>query len=348
MSATTFINPSALAFNPPSPAPSSSYTHDDDEDAGPSRKRQRTADSSPNDSTSTAAPTKDLSLSEQRKEARAHRNRIAAQNSRDRRKAQFSYLERRVAELEEENRRLRAGMQVPSTVAPTVVRTTGFASQVALSAALEDRLRAERERERERENQELKERIRTLERGWDAVVKALAAQGLPTGLGPTTQPAPEPTTAQAPVVVPSQPTTTKPAYTSFPSPAPSNASLDFDITTPSTTTTSPIFSSPQSQSHSHAAQAHSTHDETTRHLARVATTGGPSLARSVSLQRVVSAAVSVSASTAERHAMPPYLRALQLKGIAQQQQQQQQRTATRRWRTSFGRSSRRRALRLRK
>ncbi|KAJ7888196.1 hypothetical protein B0H13DRAFT_2342050 [Mycena leptocephala] len=38
--------------------------------------------------------------------SRADRNRIAAQNSRDRRKAQFSYLERRLSELEEENRQL--------------------------------------------------------------------------------------------------------------------------------------------------------------------------------------------------------------------------------------------------
>jgi len=49
---------------------------------------------------------------EERKEARAHRNRIAAQNSRDKRKAQFGALEKRVAELEEENRRLRAGMSI--------------------------------------------------------------------------------------------------------------------------------------------------------------------------------------------------------------------------------------------
>ncbi|KAF8169665.1 hypothetical protein BJ912DRAFT_999223 [Pholiota molesta] len=266
MSATTFIDPAALTFTPPSPAPSSSYTHDDDEDAGPSRKRQRTADS--NDTT------KELSVSEQRKEARAHRNRIAAQNSRDRRKAQFTYLERRVAELEEENRRLRAGIQVPPAApSPAQVPATGFASQVALSSVLEDRLRAERERERERENQELKERIRTLERGWDAVVKALAAQGLPTGLTVSTA-QPEPAQITAPVAIPTQqPTTTQPAYTAFPSPAPSNASLDFDlsISAPSTTTTtiSPLFAAPAPQPPTPAAQTTDTHThtQTTRHLA---------------------------------------------------------------------------------
>ncbi|KAF8187524.1 hypothetical protein BJ912DRAFT_424738 [Pholiota molesta] len=57
-------------------------------------------------------PTMELSLSGQREEARVPRNRIAAQNPRDRRKAQFSHLQWRVAELEEENRRLRAGMHV--------------------------------------------------------------------------------------------------------------------------------------------------------------------------------------------------------------------------------------------
>ncbi|KAF8187521.1 hypothetical protein BJ912DRAFT_970051 [Pholiota molesta] len=265
MPATTFIDPAALTFTPPSPAPSSSYTHDDDEDAGPSRKRQRTADS--NDTT------KELSVSEQRKEARAHRNRIAAQNSRDRRKAQFTYLERRVAELEEENRRLRAGIQVPPAApSPTQVAATGFASQVALSSVLEDRLRAERERERERENQELKERIRTLERGWDAVVKALAAQGLPTGLTVATA-QPEPAQTIPPVAVPTQqPTTTQPAYTAFPSPAPSNASLDFDLaisasSTTTTTTTSPLFAAPPPQPPTPAVQITDTHTQTTRHLA---------------------------------------------------------------------------------
>ncbi|TFY73352.1 hypothetical protein EWM64_g10660 [Hericium alpestre] len=67
------------------PAPSSTE--------GPPRKRTRT----------------DLTP-EERKEARAHRNRIAAQNSRDKRKAQFATLERRIVELEEENRTLRASM----------------------------------------------------------------------------------------------------------------------------------------------------------------------------------------------------------------------------------------------
>jgi hypothetical protein len=44
----------------------------------------------------------------------------------------------------------------------------------------------ERDKARDRENEELRERIKTLEKGWDAVVKALAAQGLPTGI-PTPQ-----------------------------------------------------------------------------------------------------------------------------------------------------------------
>ena len=61
----------------------------------------------PSHASSSSEPPRKRSRSEvtaeERKEARAHRNRIAAQNSRDRRKAQFSYLERRVAELEEEH-----------------------------------------------------------------------------------------------------------------------------------------------------------------------------------------------------------------------------------------------------
>jgi hypothetical protein len=122
----------------------------------------------------------------------------------------------------------------------------------------------EREKARERENEELKERIKTLEKGWDAVVKALAAQGLPTGI-----PAPPPATTKSedspsqmeppsgfPVIVPNS--------TVFPiSPAPSNTSLssssfdfEFDVV----------------------------ESESTRHLARVATT--EATPPSVSLQRV--------------------------------------------------------------
>ncbi|KAH0589604.1 hypothetical protein H2248_005336 [Termitomyces sp. 'cryptogamus'] len=127
---------------------------------------------SPSSSSPRKRPRTDAT-SEERKEARAHRNRIAAQNSRDRRKAQFAYLEQRVAELEEENRILRARRGVPLP--------------------------------HERENEELRERIKTLERGWDAVVKALAAQGLPL-VAPPTPPPPAPV---------------------FPiSPAPSHSSLD--------------------------------------------------------------------------------------------------------------------------
>ncbi|KAK0195021.1 hypothetical protein F5146DRAFT_1023922, partial [Armillaria mellea] len=216
------VNPSALSSQS-SPAP----------EAGPSRKRPRSEVSS-----------------EERKEARAHRNRIAAQNSRDRRKAQFTYLERRVAELEEENRQLR----------------------------LADEQRAA-DKARERENEELRERIKTLEKGWDAVVKALAANGVPTGLSlPSSEPTPAPPPQQpAPTPAPTQtnpPPKTESTLTQITplSPAPSShSSLDFD---------SPMFS-PSSPS------SDVSDVEPTRHLARVATTSGPvSSGTMVSLQRV--------------------------------------------------------------
>ncbi|KAF9009156.1 hypothetical protein BDZ89DRAFT_1104642 [Hymenopellis radicata] len=124
----SFVNPSSIS------------------ESGPSRKRPRS----------------DVS-SEERKEARAHRNRIAAQNSRDRRKAQFCQLERRVQELEEENRQLRAGYGLAQATTPPP--------------------KSPEQAARDRENEELKERIKTLEKGWDAVVKALAAQGLPGNTG---------------------------------------------------------------------------------------------------------------------------------------------------------------------
>ncbi|TEB37230.1 hypothetical protein FA13DRAFT_1786417 [Coprinellus micaceus] len=220
-------------FDSPSPSPSSP-THDlPSSSSQPPRKRARTEVSS-----------------EERKEARAHRNRIAAQNSRDRRKAQFSYLERRVAELEDENRRLRAGIPVsPPTTTPltamapppqfSAVNLPSLASlaSVAASAAAgipmrshEEELRMRREQERERENEELKERIKTLERGWDAVVKALAAQGLPTGISPSSNDSQSPTNNAS---------SSSPSSSSKPSSSTPNAGASTSQTTPSTTS-SPV------------------------------------------------------------------------------------------------------------
>lgn len=222
--------PSSPAESSQSPTPSTSELTD------PPRKRSR-SDISP----------------DERKEARAHRNRIAAQNSRDRRKAQFVYLERRVVELEEENRQLRAGMGL-----------TG------LHRAEEDKVEEQRERDtaRDRENEELRARIKTLETGWEAVVKALAASGLPLSI-PSAPPSSslsdsslssQPSTSALPVLVP------QPSASVFPlSPALSQA--------PSPRSSTPIYPLDFDDS------------EPTRHLARVATTDAPLLS-SVSLQRV--------------------------------------------------------------
>ena len=195
----SFIDPNTLSI-PGSPEP------------GPSRKRPRSEMSA-----------------EERKEASAHRNRIAAQHSRDRRKAQFSYLERRVAELEEENRQLKAGLGL----------------------------------NKDRENEELRERIKTLEQGWDAVVKALAAQGLSTGVLPAQKPAEERPASPSPQETQQQ------QLTMFPlSPAPSNTSLEFDLSPE----LAPFIASDDTAAES----------TVTRHLARVATIESPSM----SLQRV--------------------------------------------------------------
>lgn len=212
----------------PSPSPSSHTS----ELSGPPRKRAR-SDVTP----------------EERREARAHRNRIAAQNSRDRRKAQFSYLEQRVSELEDENRQLRAGM--------------GLTAPPHHSHEQKDEER-EKDRARERENEELRQRVKTLEAGWEAVMKALAASGLPLNLAAVPPPsssvlssnpsAPvtlgQPSTSTLPVFVPPTPI----------SPAPSTSS-----------SSSTLFDSDDFDS--------------TRHLARVATTDAPRLS-SVSQQRV--------------------------------------------------------------
>ncbi|ESK94371.1 x-box binding protein 1 [Moniliophthora roreri MCA 2997] len=206
--------------------------------SGPSRKRPRSEMSS-----------------EERKEARAHRNRIAAQNSRDRRKAQFTYLERRVAELEEENKRLRAGLP-PSEPQQDSVK--------------------------DRENQELRARIASLERGLEAVVKAFSGQEaapvIPTAEAsklPESSPASTTTSISAvstSTSTPSCPPTdstqsTVPSQTmSFPlSPTPSHNSDTPEFTF--TSTTSPVSSPlplPTSESELES--------QSTRHLARMATT----------------------------------------------------------------------------
>ncbi|KAI0744089.1 hypothetical protein C8Q80DRAFT_1106541 [Daedaleopsis nitida] len=224
--------PADMDFAIPSPPPTdpqSPDSHTDDNEAGPSRKRARSE-----------------VTSEERREARAHRNRIAAQNSRDRRKAQFSYLERRVQELEDENRQLRTGMGLTELSRPTEQKD-------------EER---EKDKARERENEELRQRVKTLETGWEAVMKALAASGLPLS-------------------IPSAPTSTTPSSSA----SSSNASASATSGQLSPTTTFPVFVPhspifPISPAPSYTSSGSSTlYDsddfDSTRHLARVATTDAP-------------------------------------------------------------------------
>ena len=130
---------------------------------------------------------------EERREARAHRNRIAAQSSRDRKKAQFSDLSARVAELETENRALRLGVQssIPQLSDASVVQ----------------------------ENAALKVRVQQLELAWQNMAKLIGsmpiiqAQPAPV-LRPHVQPllslplSPAPTTLSAPesLETPAEPT----------------------------------------------------------------------------------------------------------------------------------------------
>ncbi|KAI0645804.1 hypothetical protein C8Q79DRAFT_892919, partial [Trametes meyenii] len=211
-----------LALSPPADSPSpSSHTSELSE---PPRKRSR----------SEVTP-------EERREARAHRNRIAAQNSRDRRKAQFAYLERRVSELEEENRQLRTGMGL---------------TQSHHSHEQKDEER-EKDRARERENEELRQRVKTLEAGWEAVMKALAASGLPLQL-------PSGPLPSTPSSTPSAPATSgqSPSATTFPVFVPPSPAF-------------PISPAPSNTSSSSSTLFDSDDFESTRHLARVATTDAP-------------------------------------------------------------------------
>jgi len=224
---------------------------------------------------------------EQRREARAHRNRIAAQNSRDKRKAQFSYLEQRVAELEEENQRLRAGMGL-SQFTPD-----------------NNSVSPERESIQARENRELKERIKSLESGWSAVIKALQASGLPLNIqvppsATTDSPLPSSTSSAGslPTIVPQSPAV-------YPlSPATSTSSLS----------SSNIFEE----------------FESTRHLARVATVESGAQLTPTSLQRVDSQRAMISPNSTsllhpQRRRLPPTTHS-------------RNRSATALWRNSCGRS----------
>jgi len=265
---------STLAYSSPSPSESSSSATvrpDESTIMEPPRKRARS----------------DLST-EQRREARAHRNRIAAQNSRDKRKVQFAYLEKRVADLEEENQRLRADMSLPQP-----------------ASADNKTVSPERESVQARENRELKERIKSLESGWSAVIKALQASGLPLDIqvpppASTDSPLP-PSTSSAgslPTIVPSSPAV-------YPlSPATSTSSLS----------SSNIFEE----------------FESTRHLARVATVESGAQLTSTSLQRVDSQRTIISPNSTsllhpQRRQLPPTTRS-------------RNRSATAPWRSSYGRS----------
>ncbi|KAG8969338.1 hypothetical protein FRC03_003439 [Tulasnella sp. 419] len=204
------INPSLI--NAPSPSSSTSSQ------SATSRKRQRLSDGI---------------TSEERKEARAERNRIAAQISRDRRKAEFEELKHKVTFLERENATLRA------TIATSGITTSSNAT-LALS---------QRELERERENQELKERVKMLEKAWESVVSALHGVGGAAGL-------------------------TLPAVSSLQKASSTSASapIQANVDTTITSTSSPLVEVSDLAS--------------TRHLARVAYILSHSVDDEMSLQRV--------------------------------------------------------------
>lgn len=197
-------------------------------------------------------PRSDLTPEEKR-EARAHRNRIAAQNSRDKRKNQFSTLEQRVAELEDENRQLRDAI---STAQPNLV----FAPSAS-----------EREQQRERENQELRERIKVLEQGWSSVVQALAAAGQVI-----------PSLGLPPLLTQDRSSVTQVTEESKPLVASSDRAAS-----PASSTSSSI--NQNSPTLSYTSLTAPSVDESTRHLARMATTSDSlTSVPEVSLQRVES------------------------------------------------------------
>jgi hypothetical protein len=219
----------------------------------------------------------------------------------------------------------------------------------------------------QRENEELRERIKSLEKGWETVINALQMQGLPTGMiqlsnpqtplttlstsAPTAQPsstASAPSPSSKPISAPK----TINHLNAFPSPAPSNSSLDFDIDNlaagPNSPTSllataapSPLFTGSSVTSTtsftpapSNPAQA----SESTRHLARVASIDAMSMPQQrVNLERSLESTPLVSLSV---NTFPRYTTVLaHMKASALVQ------TRTKQWRTCSARSSSRRLLR---
>ncbi|KAH9987030.1 hypothetical protein BJV74DRAFT_885767 [Russula compacta] len=191
------------SVNPVSPSPSSSYTPESSTSSLPPTTttkppaKSRPAPTSNEDGAAPRKRSRSDMTTEERKEARAHRNRIAAQNSRDKRKAQFSALEARIAELEAENRALRAGMVHPLS------KVVDSPDQRAADAA------------REAENCALRERVQALETAWEAVIRTFQTHGTTAGLptvlppGQSSAPSPSPST-------PASPSSPSPSTTTFP------------------------------------------------------------------------------------------------------------------------------------
>jgi hypothetical protein len=152
------IDPSALSNKraySPSASSSSSET-------SPARKRPRVSESA---------------TSEEKKEARAARNRIAAQESRDRRKREFGELHERVAMLEAENAALREGCSSGSGPSLSTASVNGN----------------ERTERLERENAELLERVARLETVLTNVLPLI--QGGASRNNTTSLPSPAPSTS---------------------------------------------------------------------------------------------------------------------------------------------------------
>ncbi|KAG8975516.1 hypothetical protein FRC05_005585 [Tulasnella sp. 425] len=250
-SAMTAVNPSHLYFaaaaapspvSAPSPASSKGSSA-----AQPSRKRPRT----------------DFQSSEERKEARAERNRIAAQVSRDRRKAEFTDLRDRVTFLERENAALRQQAATSTSLSsPSTSSSLGLAQVPAIGTTSHTV-------EIERENRELKERVRVLENALSTLSQnvANALKGVGTGssiggaLSHLLPPSPSSSILPSTSNMTAQTTPTAPAF-----------AAGFTATTTPVNTTTPLVGASASSS--------------TRHLARVACVLSPSLDDETSLQRV--------------------------------------------------------------
>ncbi|EJU06342.1 hypothetical protein DACRYDRAFT_19535 [Dacryopinax primogenitus] len=181
----------SLLLRQPSPD-SSNESH-----KGENPRKRRRANDPPHEVPDTPGP--DASP-EERRAARAQRNRIAAQSSRDRRKQEYSYLRDRISELEQENQLLRAGHFLPQALTSPALSSTSLESTPASTSTSADQWK----RDIESENRDLRNKVANLERMFALIAPAAMNSLSPAPDAASTSVQPTPVAPDIPQSVPTR------------------------------------------------------------------------------------------------------------------------------------------------